>query len=226
MSNEKKRSLAHAQVTVDIVVLTIEDNQLKVLLINRADEPFKGKWALPGGFLWEAESTKQAAERVLLDKGGVRDAYMEQLYTFDSPHRDPRGHIISVTYLALADREKLVIRSSKSTQQPTLYPLSALPALAFDHKEVVDYAKNRLKSKLQYTNLVFALLPAVFTFNQLQTAYEVVFGQSVDRRNFRKKYLSLGLIKPTGEQLSGGRHRPAELFMFNPRKPIELERWF
>ena len=217
---------ANVQVTTDIVTFTIEDNQLKVLLIKRAEEPFEGSWALPGGFLWEGEDTQQAAQRVLLDKAGVTDMYIEQLYTFDNPGRDPRGHVMSVVYFALVALDDLIIKSTPGTQDPMLYSVSDLPQLAFDHNQVVSYALDRLKAKIQYTNAVYSLLPVNFTFNQLQQVYETIIGSPVDRRNFRKKFMSLGLIKPLGERTSGGRHRPAELFSFTSRQPTNLERWF
>ncbi len=224
--NSLRPGLAQIRLTVDVVIFTIDNNELKLLLIERVGEPFIGQAALPGGFLWEGESTEEAARRVLKDKAGVSGTYLEQLYTFDKPGRDPRGQIISVTYFTLVPSEALRLEPSGTTQRPHLQPLDGLPQLAFDHNEIVDYAMNRLRSKLEYTNVAYSLLPSVFTFAQLQQAYEIILGQMLDRRNFRKKFMSLGLIKPTGVHQEGGRHRPAELYTFVSRQPSELERWF
>ncbi len=217
--------LAKPRIASDIVLFTIEDGGLKVLLIERSGMPFQGKAALPGGFLWETESTLDTAVRILRDKAGVQKAYLEQLYTFDKPGRDPRGLVLSVTYLALVDRASLAVEISPTTEQPTLYDVAHLPALAFDHAEILTYALTRLRSKLEYTNAVAALLPERFTFAQLQQAYELILDRELDRRNFRKKFMSLELIVPTGEYIKAA-HRPAELFRFGSAKPEELKRWF
>ncbi len=217
---------ANIQVTADVVAFTIDDNQLKVLLIERAEAPFARTWALPGGFLHEHETSQQTARRVLLQKAGVAEMYIEQLYTFDSLDRDPRGAIMSIAYFALVALPDLLIKATAGTQHPQLYALGALPSLAFDHAQMVAYAHERLKSKIQYTNAAYSLLPQTFTFMQLQQVYEVILESPLDRRNFRKKFMSLGLIEPTGEQTKGGRHRPAELYRFVSKKPTELQHAF
>jgi 8-oxo-dGTP diphosphatase len=216
---------AQAEVAADVVLFTLEDQTLKTLLIQRTGEPFKDRLALPGGFLWEGESTLDTAKRILNDKAGVQNSYLEQLYTFDAPGRDPRGQVVSVTYMALAHRAELTIEASPTTQQPALHNTAQLPALAFDHTKVLAYAIARLRSKLEYTNAVAALLPRQFTFAALQQAYEVILARPLDRRNFRKKFLSLGLIKATG-QFAKAAHRPAELFEFTAAEQVELKRWF
>lgn len=226
MHNSFPSRLAVASITVDVVLFTVEDDQLKVLLVKRKGEPFAGLPALPGGFLWEEESTKQAAQRILFNKAGVRNAYTEQLYTFDDPKRDPRGHIVSVGYLSLVSRQDLIIQSLPHTQSPELYSVDSLPELAFDHQEIINYAVQRLRAKLEYTNVVYSLLPPTFPFKQLQKTYEIILNTTFDKRNFRKKFMSLGIIKPTGQQLAGKQHRPAELYMFTSSKPLDLERWF
>ena len=213
-------------VTVDVAIFTIEDGKLKVLLIKRANKPHAGEWALPGGFLRAPETTAQAAGRVLETKAGVRQVYTEQLYTFDDPKRDPRGQVLSVTYYALVPRPKLEMRPSPDTQEPTLFAADNVPAVAFDHGHILSYARQRLQAKIEYTNVVFSLLPARFTLSQLQQTYEAILGRTLDKRNFRKKFLSLGLIKATGAKLAGERHRPAELYEFVSRRPQELQRWF
>ncbi len=219
-------ALANTQTTVDVVILSLSQEQLKVLLVKRTDEPYRGQFALPGGFLWEGETSRDTANRILKDKAGVGDVYLEQLYTFDSPQRDPRGHIVSITYFALVPADTLNPSAEAGLQDPALYSINDLPELAFDHRAIIDYAVKRLRSKLSYTNIVYSLLPIRFTLSHLQKMYEIIQGKPVDKRNFRKKYLSLGLIRPTSELFTGGRQRPAQLFEFVSREPVELDRSF
>lgn len=223
---EQGKKYQSVSATVDVVIFTIEDGELKVLLINRAGEPFRGLWALPGGFLLEGENTRSAAQRLLTDKAGVKDVYTEQLYTFDDLKRDPRGYVLSVSYFALVDRNKIDIQESEKTQKPAFYPVIKLPKLAFDHKEIIEYALKRLRYKLEYTNVVFSLLEKKFTFTQLQNAYEIILDKKLDKRNFRKKFLTLGLIKTAKGKLEGARQRPAQLYSFMSGKPVELKRFF
>lgn len=209
----------------DIVIFTIESGQLKVLLINRENQPFKGHWALPGGFIHDNESPEEAALRVLKNKAGVKNFYLEQLYTFAGSGRDPRGNVITVTYFALVPPEKIKIQSAKA-QDPTLFSLKKLPKLAFDHGKIIDYALKRLQAKLEYTNAIYSLLPQYFPFNDLQKAYETILGRKLDKRNFRKKFLQLGLIRATNKIQQGTRQRPAQLYKFISRKPSELKKFF
>ena len=213
-------------VTVDVVIFTVEEGRLKVLLIKRALPPFLGRWALPGGFLRAKEATKAAAKRILRDKAGLAEVYLEQLYTFDEIGRDPRAQVISVVYFALVDRNKMKIRETAETQTPSFFDAKLLPKLAFDHKRITSYAHERLQYKLEYTNAAYSLLPKKFTLTQLQGVYEAIRGQHLDKRNFRKKFLSLGLIKPTNERASGGRARPARLYSFKEQKSVILKRFF
>src|SRR3989344_7725822 len=203
--------------TTDVVIFTIEDEKLKVLLIKRTNEPFKGEWALPGGFISTNEGSQDAAIRILKDKAGLKGAYLEQLYTFDGSGRDPRGRICTVTYFALSNREDIIFESGKNIQTPVFYPVNKLARLAFDHKKIAAYAVKRLQAKLEYTNVVYSLLPKVFTFNQLQVAYESIVGKKLDKRNFRKKFMMLKLIKPTKKILIGNRQRPARIYEFITR---------
>lgn len=212
--------------TTDVVIFTIEEGLLKVLLIRRANEPFKDSWALPGGFIWDNEGSQDAASRILKEKAGVKNVYLEQLYTFDGSGRDPRGRVCTVAYFALVLRQEISFELVKNIQNPVLYPVNKLPQLAFDHKRIVDYAVKRLQAKLEYTNAVYALLPNTFTFSQLQTAYETILAKKLDKRNFSKKFSMLKLIKPTKNILTGNRQRPARLYQFISRKPIELKKFF
>jgi 8-oxo-dGTP diphosphatase len=210
--------------TVDIVIFTIEDNALKTLLIQRENNPFKDSWALPGGFLHKGETTKTAALRILKEKAGVEHVFIEQLYTFDTPGRDPRGPVMTVTYFALVPKEELILGKS-GTQHPTLFEMKKLPKLAFDHADILSYSLKRLQAKLGYTNVAYSLLPRQFTFTELQKAYETILGKHLDKRNFRKKFEQLKLIEPTNKVLEGGRQRPAKLYKFKSRVPAELQRF-
>lgn len=213
--------------TVDGVVFQLIDNLLCVLLIQRSKEPFDGWWALPGGYNAAGETTTEALNRILWNKGGIQTSdikLVEQLYTFDTVARDPRGHAVSVTYMGLG--LNLEPKASKTTEKPQFFPLSDLPQLAYDHSTIIKYAHERLRSKLTYTNAIFALLPATFTLSKLQSAYEAVLGRELDKRNFRKKFLSLDLIEATDKMFQEGAHRPARLYQFRQQSLQALERSF
>jgi 8-oxo-dGTP diphosphatase len=218
--------LPEIRLTVDVVIFTVKKGLLNVLLIRRTSEPFAGQLALPGGYLQEGEVALESARRVLHDKAGVDDVYMEQLYTFDDLNRDPRGRHVSMVYFALVPEDTLVLATGNGTQEPRLMPVSDITSLAFDHLKMVEYARLRLQSKLEYTNVVYSLLPPKFTFSELQRTYEAILGRPLDKRNFQKKYHSLGLIEPTDEMTSGAKHRPARLFKFVSNRPAELKKFF
>jgi 8-oxo-dGTP diphosphatase len=209
--------------TVDSVIFQLIDKRLYVLLIKRTYAPFKDEWALPGGYNAAGETTTEAMRRVLLEKGGVNSKTLdlvEQLYTFDTVARDPRGHAVSVTYMGLG--KALAPETSDTTQHPEFLPVDELPSLAFDHKDIVRLARERLQSKISYTNAVFALLPKHFTLTQLQEAYEAILGKTLDKRNFRKKFLAFDLIQETDEWFREGAHRPARLYQFKTQKLTTL----
>lgn len=213
--------------TVDNVILQLQQDELVVLLIQRAGEPFAGNWALPGGYVAAGETTTDAMHRVLLAKAGVSTddlGLIEQLYTFDTVARDPRGHAVSVTYMGLG--RNIEPRLADNTQKPRFFPVTDLPGLAYDHRDIINYAIERLQAKLTYTNAIYALLPPKFTLTQLQTAYEAVLGRPLDKRNFRKKFLSLDLILETDEMYKEGAHRPARLYKFRSTRLEYLERSF
>lgn len=214
---KKKIICSEIAVAVDIIVFTVINNDLKVLLINRIVEP-KDIWAVPGGFVLQNESLDDAAKRELLEETGVKDVYLEQLYTFGDPKRDPRGRVISAAYFALVNAEKVSLKSGSDAKEVKWFSIKKIPKLAFDHNEIVDYAKRRLAWKLEYTNVVYSLLPRYFSLTQLQKAYETVVGRELDKRNFRRKFLSTGLIKATTIK-EGGAHRPALLYEFTNKKP-------
>ncbi len=212
--------------TVDAVIFQISEVGLEVLLIERANEPFKGVCALPGGYNAQGETTTHALQRIVKEKAGVDTdndlSYVEQLYTFDTVDRDPRGHAVSVTYMGCG-RD---ITPSGGNSNATFAPVNSLPELAYDHAAIIRYAHERLIAKLGYTNAVAAFLPKAFTLSQLQSAYEAIFGRELDKRNFRKKFLSLELIHETGDTWRDGAHRPAKLYEFNSQTLETLSRSF
>ena len=212
-------------VTVDVVIFTIRDNELRVLLIKRTHKPFQGVIALPGGFLSRNEMARSAALRVLKEKAGIQNVYLEQLYTFDAQKRDPRGYVVTIAYFALVLPDAIDIQKGKSFQSPELYSVKKLPKLAFDHREIIQYGLKRVRAKCEYTTAAYSLLPRFFTLSHLQKTYEIIFNHLFDKRNFRKKFLALGLIKSTKKSMRGSRQRPARLYEFISRKPEEIKKF-
>jgi 8-oxo-dGTP diphosphatase len=202
----------HPAVTVDIVIFTVRDAQLKLLLIRRAGEPYRGKWALPGGFIEMEEELEQSARRELKEETGVCAAYLEQLYTFGRPGRDPRERVITVAYTALIPSEKLHLRAASDAEAVGWFGMDELPALAFDHDEILDMARQRLVAKLDYSTIAFQLLGEEFTLTELQGVYEAILQEPVDKRNFRKWVHGLGVIEESGNERRMGPHRPAKLY--------------
>jgi ADP-ribose pyrophosphatase YjhB (NUDIX family) len=201
-------------VTVDLVIFTIAEDDLKVLLIRRGQEPFKGRWALPGGFVEIDESLERAAARELKEEVGVTNVYLEQLYTFGEPRRDPRGRVISVSYFALVDAERQRIVAASDAAEAQWHSVFGAPKLAFDHAKILDYAVWRLRNKIEWTTVGYELLPKKFTLSELQRVYEIILQRPVDKRNFRKKILAQGQILELNESRSDVAHRPARLYSF------------
>ena len=204
-------------VTVDLVIFTSAANDLKLLLIRRDLEPFKGHWALPGGFVEINESLERAAARELQEEVGVENIYLEQLFTFGEPNRDPRGRVISVAYFALVDSEQQKVVAGSDAAAAEWHSVFNPPALAFDHRQILDYAVWRLRNKIEWTTVGYELLPRKFTLSQLQRVYEIILQKPVDKRNFRKKILAQGEIKELDESRTDGAHRPAKLYSFKKR---------
>jgi len=200
-------------VTVDIVLFTIRERQLHVLLIRRLAKPYEGRFALPGGFVLENESLDAAAARELWEEAGVENVYLEQLYTFGAPGRDPRGRVVTVAYYALVPNTQ-TLQAGTDAADAAWFPVANLPALAFDHKGIVEYAHQRIRNKLDYTNVGFELLPAKFTLTELQLVHEAILGEMLDKRNFRRKTMQRAIVKPTKEWQRTGR-KPAQLFRFS-----------
>jgi len=200
-------------VTVDIVIFTLREASLQVLLVKRGVPPFAGQHAIPGGFLREGESLEEAALRELYEETGVRTVYLEQLYTFGDPGRDPRGRVITVAYYALVSSDKLTLVAGADAADAQWFRVDGAPPLAFDHKGILDYAVERLRNKLEYTTVGFQLLPEKFTLGELQAVYEAILGRKLDKRNFRRKMELLGILKGLREWRHTGR-KPAQLFRF------------
>lgn len=216
------RTHRYPALAVDMVIFTVGEDDLLVLLIQRRGEPFAGRWAIPGGFVDPGESLDDAATRELREETGVADVFLEQLYTFGEPGRDPRGRVISVAYYALL-RQAPAISAADDAADARWFPLRALPPLAFDHATILDYALSRVRNKVEYTNIVYSLLPDTFSLSELQRVYEIILGRALDKRNFRKKINSLDLVEPTGEERRDGAHRPARLYRFRAREPRLME---
>ncbi len=206
--------------TVDIVIFTVRNSELEILLIKRNAQPYLGEWALPGGFFSKNDSLEEAAKKKLYDEAGVKDVYLEQLYTFGDPKRDPRGRIITISYFALINSENIKLDVHvPDVKEAEWVSVKNLPKLAFDHEKIVSYALQRLKWKLEYTNVVYSLLPEKFTLTEMQKVYETILSERVDKRNFRKKILSLKLLKDTKKIKKDVSHRPAKLYSFRKKEP-------
>ncbi len=203
-------------VTCDVVILTLVEGDLRVLLIKRRHWPFEGMWAIPGGFLNMDESLEDAARRELEEETGIKDLYLEQLYTFGDVNRDPRTRVITVVYYALVDAARLNVRAGDDAADTQWCSMYSLPPMAFDHKNILDYTLQRLRGKLEYTNIGFQLLPPEFTLRELQAVYEAILKRTIDKRNFRKKILSTGILQETNRTKMEGSHRPARLYRFHP----------
>jgi len=212
----------HPAVAVDIVVFTIRDNQLSLLLIQRAIVPHKGRWALPGKFVDIDEDLDKAASQALQTKTGVSNVYLEQLYTFGKQKRDPRERVISVAYYALIPSDNVPVQTSNDADAVVWHDMNALPKLAFDHADIVRLAQQRLVSKLEYSTLAIQFLPDTFTLQELQSIYEIIYQETLDKRNFRKWILGLDQLTETGEKRTGGAHRPAMLYRAKHRQQVSI----
>ncbi len=206
--------------TVDCVIfgLDLDEETLKVMLIQRDVAPYEGVWAIPGGFVRPGETLMQAATRELEEETGIKDVFLEQLYTFGDPDRDPRGWIVSVAYYALVSPDKHDIRATADAREAQWFPVTSVPRLAFDHEEILARALERIRGKLTYAPLGFELLPQKFTIKQLQKVYEIVLGRTLDNRNFRKKIFAMDVLRELGEVQKGVPHRAARLYKFDERK--------
>lgn len=210
-----ERASDRPAVAVDVAILTVRERRLEVLLVRRDHEPFAGQWALPGALVHADESLEDAARRKLAAVTGTHtaDVYLEQLYTFGAPTRDPRMRVVTVVYYALIPPDALTLNE---TPDARLWRVYDLPPLAFDHNDIVAYTLQRLRGKLEYTTIGFQLLAPQFTLSELQEVYEAILNRPLDKRNFRKKLLLTRIVEPTHATKMTGQHRPAQLFRFNP----------
>jgi 8-oxo-dGTP diphosphatase len=216
-SNPVYRKYRYAVIATDVIIFTVREGALQVLLIQMKKFPFTGAWAAPGGLVKGFESVDDAAERMLKEKTSVRTAYLEQLATFGKVDRDPFGRVVSVAYFSLIPSLGISLSTTQEYQNVAWFPVHQLPTLAYDHEEMIGSAIERLKSKLEYTNIAYGLLPKEFTLTELQEVYQTILGRPLDKRNFRRKFLSLGLIRDIGRQRRGEANRPAELYVFASR---------
>jgi 8-oxo-dGTP diphosphatase len=204
--------------TVDCIIFGLDETgRLKVLLIQRAKNPYKDHWALPGGFVDMDEDLEAAALRELKEETGVENIFIEQLYTFGTPGRDPRGRVVSVAYFALVNLAEHKLGADTDAQDVRWYALDELPVLAFDHAVILETAINRLRGKVRYQPIGFELLPESFTLTQLQTLYETILGKDLNKRNFRTKILKMGILAED-KILRGVAHRPAQMYKFDQQK--------
>ncbi len=221
IKKQKNKICQRPIIDINIVLFTIEDGQLKVFL-EREESNISKKWILPGNCIREGESLEKIAYQKLSKKTDVKDVYLEQLYTFDSNKKDSRGQVITISYFVLIHNYKIKI--DPKNENVGLFSIKKLPSLSYNHKEIIGYALERLKYKLEYTNAAYSLLPQYFTFGALQKVYEIILGKKLDKRNFRKKIVSLNLIKKTNKKQIGEAHRPATLYTFKEHKGISLKK--
>jgi 8-oxo-dGTP diphosphatase len=213
---------ARPAVTVDCVVFGLDDEDLKVLLIQRDIEPFAGRWALPGGFVKMDETLEESALRELREETGLTKVFLEQLYTFGNPGRDPRERVVTVAYYALVKLLDHKVQAATDARNAAWFAVDDLPKLCFDHDEILTTALKRLQGKVRYQPIGFELLPPKFSLTQLQRMYEIILERELDKRNFRKKVLSLDILQELDEVEQDVAHRAARLYRFDERKYRQL----
>ena len=212
------------KVSVDAVVFGYDqENGISVLLIKRKNEPFQKMWALPGGLVLNKESLDDAVSRELKEEAGIDVNYLEQLYTFGAPERDPRNHAISVSYFGLVRPQDFQIAAQTDAEDAAWFNIKKLPKLGFDHKKIIDVAIKRLRGKITYEPVGFELLEKEFPFSDLEKLYQTLLDQEIDRRNFKKKIVGLGILEELDETIQRKSGRPARLFKFNKKKYFELK---
>jgi 8-oxo-dGTP diphosphatase len=218
----RESEIVRPKVAVDTVLFAIEGERLKCYLVQLTAGAAADRWAFPGGLVRVGETLDEAARRELYDAAGLRDVYLEQLFSFGDPSRDPGAHVVSIGYLGLIDDAGAANSLSRKYAAGRWFEVAQLPALAYDHSVIADYALRRLKSKLEYTNIACNLLPPAFTFAELEDLYATVLERPLDRRNFRRRILMMGLLKRLTEQRRGA-HRPAALYTFRQRSLESIE---
>jgi 8-oxo-dGTP diphosphatase len=219
---KKEHAKQNIKLAVDNCIFTVKDGKLFILLIKMKSK-LQGMWALPGGLVKDNETLGAAAQRILKQETGLSDNYLEQLYTFGKPGRDPFARVVSTAYFALIPNTNIDLKPSPKYADVRWYPVKKLPELAYDHNHIVKYAKQRLEWKISYTNAAWALLPSKFTLTELQKVFEAVLDKKLDKRNFRKKVDKVGLLKETKQTKLEGAHRPAKLYEFVSKKKKIVE---
>lgn len=211
---------AFAVLATDVALLTVDEGGLKVLVTEAKSQSYRGEPCLPGGLVGYKEETKEAAKRILKDVIGGGPLYLEQLFTFDDPKRDPLGRVVSVAYIGLLpwNKARVMIKSTAQWKR-----VNNLPELAYDHNDIVKMAVKRLKGKLTYTNIVYTVMPDEFTLTELQKTYELILGRELDKRNFRKKISELKILKSLPKKRKGEANRPARLFDFAQRQVKQID---
>ncbi|HEY9196540.1 MAG TPA: NUDIX domain-containing protein [Mucilaginibacter sp.] len=214
------------KVAVDAVVFGYTSREgLSVLLIKRNIDPFKNTWALPGGLVGNNESLEDAVQRELKEETGISINYLEQLYSFGQPDRDPRNRVISITYYGLVKPDAFEIEAATDAAEVAWFNIKKIPQLAFDHGNIISIAHERLKSKILYQPVGFELLEEKFPFSELEKLYMAVLDREIDRRNFKKKLMKFGFLEETAEkQVLEGAGRPGNLFRFNEHKYFQLQK--
>ena len=213
---ERLTDYPQPSVTADCVMFAVESSELQVLLVRRGVEPYKGEWAIPGGFVGVEMSLEDTARSKLREKTGIADAYLEQLYTFGDLGRDPRGRVLTVAYFSLIRKpEAAPVSTSDAASEAAWFPAAATPALAFDHAHILDMARQRLRNKIRYEPIGFELLPEKFVLTDLQRLYEGILERELDKRNFRKKILGMGILKALDEKQQNVPHRAARFYSFD-----------
>ncbi|MFA6227596.1 MAG: NUDIX domain-containing protein [Patescibacteria group bacterium] len=207
----------------DAAVFTVEDRKVKLLLVRRSRKPYIGQWSLPGGGIYRTESAKQAIKRELAYKTGLKNLYLEEFGVFSEPKRDPRGRIISIAFLALLDKNKVsLLQKTPKTMGAKWFDIKKLPPIKWDHKKITNLAIAKLRKRLLESNIACRLLPRYFTLPELHKTYEIILGKQLDRRNFRKKFLKLGLIIKTENKERGSRNRPAAYYKFKTEQHQDI----
>jgi 8-oxo-dGTP diphosphatase len=212
------------QINTNVVLYTLRDGQLKLLLVRRGADPFKSMWALPGGQLQGDEEPEASALRALEEGTGVSGVYVEQLYTFGAPQRDPRRRAIAISYFALIASDRLQLQAAMDAEGVGWFSLHELPQLAFDHAQMVTVARQRLAAKLAYSTIALQFMPDRFTLSELQEVYETILDEKMDKRNFRKRILAMEQVLETEQVRRSGSHRPARLYRVRDPSTVQIIR--
>lgn len=218
-----KNTFFQSAFSVDNVIFGLDDSKLKVLLIRRKGEPYKGEWALPGDLVHPKENLRDAPRRVLKELTGLVDVYLEQVHTFGKVDRHPVGRVVTVAYYSLVNVDNVKPRAASFAAEVKWFPVFEVEALPFDHLEILQKCTSRLQKSVRIMPIGFELLPEKFTLSDVQYLYEAVLNKSLDKRNFRKKFLSMGILIDVNEYQTGVAHRPAKLFKFETEKYEEFK---